>query len=65
MPDTYDNGVTKRLKARGLAGRFGAIAEIILVFEYVLSYYEQRVKLYKAVDYNAHNCQEWVSLSSI
>jgi hypothetical protein len=46
---------TKRLEGRGKSGRFGAIAEIIPVFEYILSYYEQRVKAYEAVDYNAHN----------
>ncbi|KAI2479352.1 hypothetical protein Ptr902_09563 [Pyrenophora tritici-repentis] len=45
----------KRLKGRGKSGGFGAIAEIILVFEYLLGYYEQRVKAYEAVDYNAHN----------
>ena len=46
---------TKRLKGRGKSGRFSAIAEIILVFKYILSYYEQRVKAYEAVDYNAHD----------
>jgi hypothetical protein len=46
---------TKRLEERGKSGRFGAIAEIIPVFEYILSYYEQRVKAYKAVNYNAHD----------
>ncbi|KAF7449964.1 hypothetical protein A1F94_013213 [Pyrenophora tritici-repentis] len=46
---------TKRLEGRGKSGGFGAIAEIILVFEYLLGYYEQRVKAYEAVDYNAHN----------
>jgi hypothetical protein len=46
---------TKRLEGRGKSGRFGAIAEIIPVFEYILSYYEQRVKAYEAVDYNAHD----------
>jgi hypothetical protein len=45
----------KRLEGRGKSGRFGAIAEIIPVFEYILSYYEQRVKAYEAVDYNAHD----------
>lgn len=44
---------TKRLKRRSKSGRFSAIAEIIPVFEYILSYYEQRVKAYEAVDYNA------------
>jgi hypothetical protein len=46
---------TKRLEGRGKSGRFSAIAEIIPVFEYILSYYEQRVKAYEAVDYNAHD----------
>jgi hypothetical protein len=45
----------KRLEGRGKSGRFGAIAEVIPVFEYILSYYEQRVKAYEAVDYNAHD----------
>jgi hypothetical protein len=34
---------TKRLKGRGKSGKFGAIAEIIPVFEYILNYYEQRI----------------------
>ena len=46
---------TKRLEGRGNSGRFGCIAEVIPVFEYILTYYEQRVQLYEAVDYNAHN----------
>jgi hypothetical protein len=46
---------TKRLEERSKSRRFGAIAEIIPVFEYILSYYEQRVKAYEAVDYNAHD----------
>jgi hypothetical protein len=59
---------TKRLKGRGKGvkgahndvdsspkcGRYSAIAKIILVFKYILTYYEQRVKAYKAVNYNAH-----------
>jgi hypothetical protein len=52
---TDDDAVAKRLEAHSLAGRFGAIAEIILVFEYVLNYYKQCVELYEAVNYNAHN----------
>jgi hypothetical protein len=54
--------VTKRLEGRGKdakgrvgGGYYGAIAEVILVFEYILTYYEQRVETYEAVDYNAHN----------
>jgi hypothetical protein len=46
---------TKRLKGRGNSGRFSAIAEIILVFKYILNYYKQRIKVYKAVNYNAYN----------
>jgi hypothetical protein len=46
---------TRRLEGRGKSGRFGAIAEIIPVFEYTLSYYKQPVKAYETVDYNAHN----------
>jgi hypothetical protein len=46
---------TKRLEGRGKRGGFGAIAEVIPLFEYILSYYEQRVKAYEAVDYNAHD----------
>jgi hypothetical protein len=37
------------------SGRFGAIAEIIPVFEYILNYYEQCTQAYEAVNYNAHN----------
>jgi hypothetical protein len=46
---------TKRLKGRGKGGQYGAIYEVIPIFEYILTYYDQRVTLYKAVDYNAHN----------
>jgi hypothetical protein len=46
---------TQRLEGRGKSGGFGAIAKIIPVFEYILSYYEQRVKAYEAVDYNAYD----------
>jgi hypothetical protein len=35
-------------------GGFSDIAKIILVFEYILRYYEERVKAYEAVNYNAH-----------
>ncbi|KAF7450282.1 hypothetical protein PtrSN002B_010996 [Pyrenophora tritici-repentis] len=53
---------TKRLEGRGKdtegrvgGGLYGAIAEVIPVFEYILTFYEQRVEAYKAVDYNAHD----------
>ncbi|KAF7574084.1 Dimer-Tnp-hAT domain containing protein [Pyrenophora tritici-repentis] len=45
---------TERLEGRGKSGGSGSIAEVIPVFEYLLSYYEQRVNSYAAVDYNAH-----------
>jgi hypothetical protein len=45
---------TKRLEGRSKNGGFGDIAEIIPVFEYILRYYEERVKAYEAVNYNAH-----------
>jgi hypothetical protein len=53
---------TKRLEGHGKdadgcvgGGRYGAIAEVIPVFEYILTYYEQRVKAYESVNYNVHN----------
>ena len=45
---------TKRLEGRSKNRGFGDIAEIILVFKYILRYYEERLKAYKAVNYNAH-----------
>ena len=54
--------VTKRLEGRSKdakgrvgGGHYGAIAKVILVFKYILTYYKQRVEAYKAVNYNAHN----------
>ncbi|KAA8621072.1 Dimer-Tnp-hAT domain-containing protein [Pyrenophora tritici-repentis] len=48
---------TKRLEGRGKdtegrvgGGLYGAIAEVIPVFEYILTYYEQRVKAYEAAN---------------
>jgi hypothetical protein len=40
---------TKRLEGRGKGGQYGAIYEVIPVFEYLLGYYEQRVTLYNDV----------------
>jgi hypothetical protein len=52
---------TKRLEGRGKdadgrvgGGRYSTIAKVIPVFEYILTYYEQHIKAYKSVDYNAH-----------
>lgn len=65
---------TKRLEARGKAGRFGAIYEVIPVFEAVLAVYEQLLEKYKNVDYNATSAPEdhlpinlraaWIKLDS-
>ncbi|PZD22821.1 hypothetical protein A1F96_10805, partial [Pyrenophora tritici-repentis] len=49
---------TKRLKARGKAGRFGAIYEVIPVFEAILAVYEQLLKNHESVDYNANSAPE-------
>ncbi|KAI2475192.1 hypothetical protein Ptr902_13390 [Pyrenophora tritici-repentis] len=49
---------TLRLEGRGKAGRFGAIYEVIPVFEYLLNEYEARVKSYEHVDYEAANAPE-------
>jgi hypothetical protein len=46
---------TKRLEGRSKSGCFGAIAEIILVFEEILSYYKQRAKAYKSANYSVHD----------
>jgi len=39
----------------GKSGSFRAITKIILIFEYLLTYYEQHVNAYEAVNYNEHN----------
>lgn len=44
---------TKRLEGRGKGGQYGAIYEVIPVYEYLLGYYEQRVAAYADVNYNA------------
>jgi hypothetical protein len=46
---------TKRLEGRGASGAYGAVAEVIPVFEYILKEYEDQVAPYTAVDYNTHN----------
>ena len=48
---------TKRLEGFDKGRRFGAIAQIIPVFEYnaILNYYEERVTAYKAVNHNVHD----------
>jgi hypothetical protein len=43
---------TERLEGRGKAGRYGAIYEIILVFEYVLNSLEVCTQLYNHVNFN-------------
>jgi hypothetical protein len=49
---------TKRLEGRGKSGRFGAIYEVIPIFEHLLNEYEQLVTTYEAVDYNAYDAPE-------
>jgi hypothetical protein len=45
---------TKRLEGRGKSGKYGAIFEVIPVFEYLLGELKSRFNLYKHVDFNAH-----------
>jgi hypothetical protein len=45
---------TSRLEGRGKSGKFGAIYEIIPVFEYLLTSLETLALPYSYVDYNAH-----------
>jgi hypothetical protein len=45
----------KRLKGHRNSRRFSTITKIILVFKYILNYYEQRVKVYEVVNYNTYN----------
>jgi hypothetical protein len=45
---------SKRLEGRGKSGKFGAIYEVIPVFEFLLCELETRCNQYKHVDYNAH-----------
>jgi hypothetical protein len=49
---------TERLEGRGKAGKFGAIYELILVFEYVLSALEARTRPYEQVDFNYTDAPE-------
>jgi hypothetical protein len=46
---------TKRFEGYENSGHFSTIAELIPVFEYILNYYEQRIKVYEAVDYNTYD----------
>ncbi|RYN15529.1 hypothetical protein AA0113_g12768 [Alternaria arborescens] len=45
---------TKRLEARGKQGSFGAIYDVIPVFEYVIGAYEAILRTYDHVDFNVH-----------
>ncbi|KAG9381045.1 Dimer-Tnp-hAT domain containing protein [Pyrenophora tritici-repentis] len=45
---------TKRLEGRSKDGKYGAIYEVIPVFEYVLSKLEARARPFEHVDFNAH-----------
>jgi hypothetical protein len=45
---------TERLEGRGKSGKYGAIYEIIPVFEYLLGALESRYRQYKHVNFDAH-----------
>ena len=45
---------TSRLKGRGINGAFGAVAEIIPTFEYLLGVYEDRLQSYENVQQDRH-----------
>lgn len=45
---------TKRLEGRSKDGKYGAIYEVIPVFEYVLSQLEDQARPFEQVDFNAH-----------
>jgi hypothetical protein len=49
---------TKRLEGRGKGGRFGAIYEIIPVFEYLLARFEELVLPFEDVDYEQLDAPE-------
>ncbi|CAO2655095.1 Nn.00g101590.m01.CDS01 [Neocucurbitaria sp. VM-36] len=58
QPWMRSDGLTDCYKAPRRArqsGSFGAIADIIPIFEYLLTYYEHRVNAYEAVNYNEHD----------
>jgi hypothetical protein len=46
---------TEKLEGRGKAGKYGAIYEVIPVFEYVLAQLEARIGQYEHVDFNHLN----------
>jgi hypothetical protein len=46
---------TKRLEGHGKSGGFGAIAEIIPVFEVLLSKFEDQLQNYESVDHDQHD----------
>jgi hypothetical protein len=46
---------TKQLEGHSKSGSFGCIAEIIPVFEVLLSKFEEQLQNYNAVDHNQHN----------
>ncbi|KAL7771394.1 hypothetical protein CFE70_001337 [Pyrenophora teres f. teres 0-1] len=49
---------TKRLEGRGNSSRFGAIYEVIPVFEYLLHKFKQRYKPYELVNFEATRAPE-------
>ncbi|KAI1508853.1 hypothetical protein Ptr86124_012152 [Pyrenophora tritici-repentis] len=49
---------TKRLEGRGKCGRFGAIYEVIPVFEFLMGRFEQRLRQYERVDFEQREAPE-------
>jgi hypothetical protein len=46
---------TRRLEGRGINGAFGAVSEIIPVFDYLLQVYEDRLQSYESVKHDEHD----------
>jgi hypothetical protein len=49
---------TKRLEGRGKCGRFGAIYEVIPVFEFLIRRFEQRLQQYERVNFEQREAPE-------
>jgi hypothetical protein len=49
---------TQRLEGSGKSGRFGAIYEVIPVFECLLDAFEEHVRLFEDVDYEQYDAPE-------
>jgi hypothetical protein len=45
----------KRLGGREKGGQYGAMYDFIPIFDYILTYYEQKATSYEAAKYNAYD----------